>query len=158
MSVRLGSASTNSGGTVVDVKQALGWSDGDVALLELESPYQNTYVGLAASNLAVGARGDIYGWGAVDAKPTYKNKLKTAEVKIDSLSDTRYGPSVVERGVDGQALWGDSGGPLIVDGKVVGVCSGPIEGKPGTITGTVAYSSVIAAGSWIESTSGGSGS
>lgn len=158
VSVQLGSATVGQG-TVVQAKQILGWSGGDVALIELDTAYQNTYSKLAASNPAVGAKGDIYGWGAIDTAPTYPDYLKTAKVSIVGTDSSHWpGPAIVEKGTDGQALWGDSGGPLIVNGKQVGVCSGPLKGSPGTISGTVMYASVIAAGSWITSTSGVSGS
>lgn len=147
VSVQLGSATIGQG-TEIQAKQILGWSGGDVALIELATPYQNTYSKLAASNPAAGAKADIYGWGAIDTAPTYPDYLKTAKVSIVGTDSSHWpGPSIVEKGTDGQALWGDSGGPLIVNGKQVGVCSGPLKGNPGTVSGTVMYASVIAAGS-----------
>lgn len=158
MSIQLGAAKVGQG-TVIKAKRALGWSGGDVALIELVSPYQNTYAKLAASTPAIGAKGDIYGWGAINTTPTYPSYLKTAKVTVVGTNNSTWaGPSIVEKGDNGQALWGDSGGPLIVNGKVVGVCSGPLEGAPGTISGTVMYASTVAAASWIKSTSGVSAS
>lgn len=158
MSVQLGATQIGSG-TTIKVKKAIGWTGGDVALLELVSPYQNTYASLAASNPAAGAAAKIFGWGAINTNPDYPDYLKKASVSIVGTNSSNWpGPAIVEKGVDGQALWGDSGGPLIVNGKVVGVCSGPLQGAPGTITGTVMYASVIAAGSWIKTNSGVSGS
>lgn len=158
MSIQLGSATIGSG-TVIKAKRALGWADGDVALIELASPYKNTYSALGASNPAKGAKGDIYGWGAIDTTPTYPDYLKTAKVTVVGTNNSNWpGPAIVEKGDNGQALWGDSGGPLIVNGKQVGVCSGPLNGDPGTISGTVMYASTVAAASWIKSTSGVSAS
>lgn len=158
MSVQLGAAKIGQG-TTIKAKRALGWSGGDVALIELVSPYQNTYSKLGASTPAANTPGDIFGWGAINTAPTYPDYLKTAKVTVVGTNNSNWpGPSIVEKGDNGQALWGDSGGPLIVNGKQVGVCSGPLQGSPGTISGTVMYASTVAAASWIKSTSGVSAS
>lgn len=93
-----------------------------------------------------------YGHRANDA---VSDGLYQAKQKLlGSSSDTAGGPAIHTQGVDGSANSGDSGGPLIVGGKIVGVAS-TVDRLPGaSTTGTSNYASVTSARSWIKRTSG----
>lgn len=155
MSLRVGSASLG-GGTSIAAKSVSSWSQGDVALIELKTAYQGSYAPLGASNPSAGNPGDIYGWGAQGSGTSSPSKLKTASVTINGLDSSHWpGPAISQKGNSGQAYYGDSGGPLIVNGKVVGVCSGPVNDSDiGDPQGNVLYASVPASASWIKSVSG----
>lgn len=151
ISFKVGSADLN-GGTTVKVKKVARWSEGDVALAQLTAPYQGSYATLGGTTPAAGAPGDIYGWGRTAQGAPAASKLKTASVSIVGTDDQGWpGPSIVEKRVNGQAYKGDSGGPLIVNAKLVGVCSGTNSyNQPDEVE----YASVPASASWITSTSG----
>lgn len=148
---KVGSADLN-GGATVKVKRVAQWSKGDVALAELTAPYQGSYATLGGSTPSKGTPGDIYGWGRTAQGAPAASKLKTASVTIAGTDNQGWsGPSIVETRGSGQAYKGDSGGPLIVGGKLVGVCSGTNSYND---PNDVEYASVPASASWITSTSG----
>ena len=151
ISFKVGSADLN-GGTTVKVKRVAQWSQGDVALAELTAPYQGSYATLGGSTPSQGTPGDIYGWGRTAPGAPAAAKLKTASVTIAGTDDQGWsGPSIVETRGSGQAYKGDSGGPLIVNGKLVGVCSGTNSYND---PNDVEYASVPASADWITSTTG----
>ncbi|MBL1087764.1 trypsin-like serine protease, partial [Streptomyces actinomycinicus] len=101
---------------------------------------------------AVDAMGDIFGWGLVGARPDHvSNALKTARVEIrrvgGNCTDHRRGPGVCVTRVTGQARSGDSGGPLLVNGRQAGVAS-----TAGGANAT--YAGVAGSLPWIERTTG----
>ena len=151
ISFKVGSADLN-GGTTVKVKRGAQWFQGDVALAELTAPYQGSYATLGGSTPSQGTPGDIYGWGRTAPGAPAAAKLKTASVTIAGTDDQGWsGPSIVETRGSGQAYKGDSGGPLIVNGKLVGVCSGTNSYND---PNDVEYASVPASADWITSTTG----
>lgn len=113
MTVRAGSRELN-GGYERTLKGFTGWSEADVALLELASPVPLTstpfpYVGLRpAGNSLLAASG----WGMVDDR-NWTDRLKVCTVRLDQYQ-------VNENGiwhyrfvrVDGIQFHGDSGGPI----------------------------------------------
>lgn len=155
MSFKLGSANLGQG-TTYRVKRVAQLSSGDIALAELSTSYNGPVATLGGTNPTAGTAGDIYGWGRETVDGPASSKLKTAKVQVNGVvNDPSRGPSISQKGVDGQALYGDSGGPLIINGKVVGVCSGPAtQGDIGKADGNVLYASIPSAATWISQTSG----
>lgn len=153
MSVKVGSASLGQG-TTLSVTQTYAWSGGDILLLKLNGSFQTTYGTLAASKVSVGSVGNIYGWGRETYDGPASPTLKTAQVKYNRDSTDAYGgPAYQHNGIDGQAWKGDSGGPFVVGGKIVGVASTSASyGRD--INAISNYTRVDAAASWITSVTG----
>ncbi|MFH0518516.1 trypsin-like serine protease [Streptomyces sp. M41] len=151
MTIRTGSL-TRGQGTVLGVRASHAHPQADIRLLELSSPAEAAPVTLADTDPAVDAVGDIFGWGGTGKGSA--RELKTAQVRVTKvggtcvdLADGDRAPAVCVTQVTGMARPGDSGGPLMVDGKQVGVTS----------TGGVSrasYASVANALPWIEQTTG----
>lgn len=124
-SVRLGSTYLETGGTVKTVAARYASSTGDVLLLKLSTPHYGSYVSMSSSFPATGTAAKVYGWGdQTEGAGTMSYNLKTANVTVAGQgTDTYGGPSVRTQSQTGHTLGGDSGGPLIVNGKLVGVLS-----------------------------------
>jgi Secreted trypsin-like serine protease len=150
------SNSVTSPGTPVAADQVAGSSHGDVALVHLSSTKSlSGYAPLASSYTPAGGTGVIWGYGltAGGAQPTHLNK---ATVNIVGSSTDAYGGNAIHvRGSDGASNHGDSGGPLFVGGKVVGVCSTGDVADPGSdIHAGSNYANLTASRSWIKSVTG----
>ncbi|TSE17787.1 trypsin-like serine protease [Arthrobacter sp. KBS0703] len=163
-SVRLGSTYLQSGGTVRTVAARYASPMGDVLLLKLSAPHYGTYVGLSGSFPASGEAAKVYGWGyQSEGSGAMSYFLKAADVTVTGQgSDPSGGPTVTTRSRTGHTLNGDSGGPLIVNGKLTGVLSTssilPAQ-NPSDYTGyTNDHASVARNLSWITSVSGVPGS
>ncbi|XAS67072.1 trypsin-like serine protease [Micrococcaceae bacterium Sec5.7] len=163
-SVRLGTTYLESGGTVKTVAARYASTAGDVLLLKLSTPYYGSYVGLGSSIPATGSAAKVFGWGdQTEGAGTMSYYLKTANVMVSSQgTDTYGGPSVRTQSQTGHTLGGDSGGPLIVGGKLVGVLSTSSILPPQNPSDYTRYyndhASVARNLSWITSVSGVSGS
>lgn len=155
MTFKLGNANLGQG-TTYKVKRVVQYSGADIALAELTTAYSGAVATLGGTNPAAGTAGDIYGWGRESVNSPAAPKLKTAKVQVTGLDTSHWpGPSIAHKGVDGQALYGDSGGPLIIGGKLVGVCSGPVnDSDVGDPKGNVLYASIPSAAKWVTDTSG----
>lgn len=151
------SNSTSNPGTPVAADEVYGSSYGDVALVHLStSKSVSTYGSLATSYTATaGDSGTIYGYG-LRANQQQSTGLYKASVNVLGASTDAYsGTAVHVQGVNGASNHGDSGGPLIVGGKIVGVCSTGDKADPGSnINATSNYANLTASRSWIKSTSG----
>lgn len=95
----------------------------DLALIKLSQPHElSQYATLAADHrFTEKERGYIYGYGrGIEAKPM--NHLRRAEVSQSYQSRDQYWSDVYRlEGIDGTSNHGDSGGPFIVNGKLVGI-------------------------------------
>ncbi|AZR06450.1 S1 family peptidase [Trueperella pyogenes] len=95
----------------------------DLALIKLSQPHElSQYAALAADHrFTEKERGYIYGYGrGIEAKPM--NHLRRAEVSQSYQSRDQYWSDVYRlEGIDGTSNHGDSGGPFIVNGKLVGI-------------------------------------
>lgn len=150
------SNSVTSPGTPVAADQVAGSSNGDVALVHLSSSKSlNSYAPLASSYSPAGGTGTIWGYGltAGGAQPTHLNK---ATVNVVGSSTDAYGGNAIHvKGSNGASNHGDSGGPLFVGGKVVGVCSTGDVADPGSdIHAGSNYANLTASRSWIKSVTG----
>lgn len=150
------SNSVTSPGTPIAADQVGASSHGDVALVHLsQSKSLNSYAPLASSYSPSGGTGTIWGYGltAGGARPTH---LKKATVNIVGSSTDAYGGSAIHvKGSSGASNHGDSGGPLFVGGRIVGVCSTGDVADPGSDTHAGSnYANLTASRSWIRSVSG----
>ena len=147
-----------------------GFSDNDVALLELAAPTAAAPVALATS-AHVGEMATVMGWGnTIDIGVGTTDVLREVDVPVrtDTHCGNRYGSDFVgaimlcagDNGGGEDACSGDSGGPLVVpDGGGgwihIGVVSWgtgcALAGFPGV------YAETAAAKMWIEGEIGGGG-
>ncbi|XP_049957861.1 trypsin-7-like [Schistocerca serialis cubense] len=172
LSVRVGTSTRGSGGSVYDVANMIAhrnhWpatQDYDFAVLELsvsisfESNVQA--VSLGNSELAAGTAVTITGWGDLSYEGNSTEQLQAVTTHIVERSECNesYGGRITERMIcagekEGgkDSCQGDSGGPLVVGTTQYGVvswgtgCAYP--GYPGV------YSNVPAVRSWITETTG----
>jgi hypothetical protein len=163
-SVRLGTSYLGTGGAVRSVAARYAAPAGDVLLLKLSTPYYGSYVGLSRSFPATGMSATVYGWGdQSEGSGSMSYYLKAAGVSVVWQGVDNYGgPSVRTRSESGHPLSGDSGGPLIVNGKLAGVLSTsdilPAR-NPASYTGYYNdHASVVRNLAWITSVSGVQGS
>ncbi|MDN5668108.1 MAG: S1 family peptidase [Renibacterium salmoninarum] len=151
------SNSTTNRGTAIKADKWVTSGKGDVALVHLsQSKNLGSYPALADSYTATsGDAGKIMGYGR-RANAANADGLYQANVTVTGKSTDAYrGTAVHIKGVDGAAHHGDSGGPLIVGGKIVGVCSTGDDQDPGANTHAGSnYANLTASRSWIKSTSG----
>lgn len=122
------------------------------------------YVGLSGSFPSSGTAARVYGWGyQSEGSGAMSYFLKSADVTVSGQgSDPSGGPTVSTRSQSGHTLNGDSGGPLIVNGKLAGVLSTssilPAQ-NPADYTGySNEHASVARNLSWITRVSGVPGS
>ncbi|KAJ0425017.1 trypsin-like cysteine/serine peptidase domain-containing protein [Aspergillus carlsbadensis] len=174
LSIRAGSSSSSSGGTVVDVSSIAQHpdydaetTDNDISILTLAEDL--TFgegidaVGLPTSSALPlpNTTAIATGWGALQEGGSVSETLQFVEVPIVSHSQcarayASFGEitdSMVCAGVSGKdACQGDSGGPLVADGVLVGITSWgngcAREGYPGV------YSSPAYFRDFIESVTG----
>lgn len=151
------SNSTSDRGTAVKADKWSTSGKGDVALVHLSASKElGSYPTLADSYTAKsGDKGVIMGYGllANKARPAGLNQ---ANVNVVGASkDAFQGTAVHIKGDNGAANHGDSGGPLIIGGKIVGVCSTGDSTDPGSdIHAGSNYANLTASRSWIKTTSG----
>lgn len=151
------SNSVTDRGSAVTVDKFEQSPNGDFGLVHLsKSKSVNEYAPLADSySPNSGDTGEIWGYGltAGGQEPTHLNK---AGVNVLGQSTDAYnGPAVHVEGDSGASNHGDSGGPLFVDGKVVGVCSTGDTADPGSDTHARSnYANITANRDWIKQTAG----
>jgi hypothetical protein len=127
----------------------------DLVLVELDRDISTTYMTLAATDPAVGANVNIYGWGITCENGCGQSDiLKTAKMRVKAVNNGTSGDRMIDlaQAGDGYALPGDSGGPAIQNGVQFGVLCCGNTAPDGS--GVESYSSVANSISWIKSTSG----
>jgi hypothetical protein len=139
-SVRLDTPSLGAGGVVRTIAARYPSPVGDVLLLKLSTPHSGTYAGLSRTFPAAGSDARVFGWGdEAEGAGVMSPQVKAAGVKVSGRgSDAFGGLSVRTQSQTGHPLAGDSGGPLIVGGKLVGVLSTSSvlpRGAPSSFTG-----------------------
>lgn len=151
------SNSTANRGTAIKADDWSTSGEGDVALVHLSSSKElGSYPALADSYTADSSdSGVIMGYG-LRANKVRPDGLYQANVDVlGSSRDAFDGTAVHVQGVDGAANHGDSGGPLLIGGKIVGVCSTGDSSDPGAdIHAGSNYANLTASRSWIKSVSG----
>ncbi|KAL4928803.1 serine protease [Aspergillus undulatus] len=176
LSIRAGSSSSNSGGTVVGVSSIAqhpdynsATVDNDISILTLSE--ELTFGdGIGAVDLpsssalpAAGTVGTLTGWGALREGGNVSPTLQYVDVPVVSKSQcssdyqgfNEITDSMVCAGVEGggkDACQGDSGGPYVADGVLIGITSWgngcAREGYPGV------YSSPAYFRDYIQSVTG----
>lgn len=130
---------------------------GDIALVHLRTAKALTSyapLDLAATAKSTGT-GTILGYGnRANSAPT--TGLYQASVNLTGSSTDAYGGRAQHvTGVSGASNHGDSGGSLVVNGKVVGVCSTGDVADPGANTHAGSnYALLAQSASWIRTTAG----
>ncbi|HEX8870935.1 MAG TPA: trypsin-like serine protease, partial [Lentzea sp.] len=110
----------------------------------------NQYLPYTATAPPVGATVQIYGWGGISAPGgPLAQSIKTANLRVVAVGNTINGAPI-----NGQAYFGDSGGPMVYNGKEIGTCTGPVGGGGDPSRLTVAYQNIPRRAAWIQQTTG----
>jgi secreted trypsin-like serine protease len=151
------SNSTTNRGTATPADRLYSAPTGDIALVHLRTA--KTLASYAPLDLAYTTKssgsGTILGYGnRANSVPT--TGLYQASVSLTGRSTDAYGGTAQHvTGVSGASNHGDSGGSLVVNSKVVGVCSTGDVADPGANTHAGSNYAVLAqSASWIRSTAG----
>lgn len=165
-SVRIGSLTRSSGGTVVAVDQVIrhegfNWPTHDIALLHLATPFQNTYVALAeaSGDIALNQSLTLYGWGSEnpDWSGPLPENLKYADGYLSATGCHSDVAPLLCTQTDGSVAGGDSGGPVFVQSPATGdyvqagVCA--LGWQPAG-NGQAGYTSFALHREWISQHSG----
>jgi Trypsin len=145
-SVRVGSQQLGQGRTIQVVAD---YNDGDMALKKLASPAGVPALPVATTAPPVGATVQIYGWGGISDGGPLAQSIKTANLRV-----ARTGGTIDGAPINGQAFHGDSGGPMVYNGQVIGTCTGPVDSNPDPAKLTVGYQSVPQRAAWIRQVTG----
>ncbi|MBA8989966.1 secreted trypsin-like serine protease [Curtobacterium pusillum] len=151
------SNSTTNRGPATAADRLYSAPAGDIALVHLRTP--KSLASYAQLDLGYSPRssgtGTILGYGnRANSVPT--TGLYQATVSLTGSSTDAYrGIAQHVTGVSGASNHGDSGGALVVNGRVVGVCSTGDVADPGANTHAGSNYAVLAqSASWIRSTAG----
>lgn len=151
------SNSTSNRGPAIAADSVYASSAGDVGLVHLsQSKRLSSYPALADSYQAnAGDSGLIMGYGG-RANAVRSDGLYQATVKVLGSGQDAYGGNSVQiQGVSGTSNHGDSGGPLIINNKIVAVDSrGDLDDKGSDTHATSQYANLADSRSWITQTSG----
>ncbi|MFI1169497.1 S1 family peptidase [Streptomyces sp. NPDC020801] len=123
---RIGSDSHGDGGTTRDIVQQVA-GQGDVALMKLSEPVDNTPIEIADSTPDPGQSGTAYGWGATCGTsdcPLSTQLKKLSTTVASSASCGGEDPFLcIDVTENNTTCYGDSGGPFVVGGRLVGADS-----------------------------------
>lgn len=147
---------TENPGTPIAADRVYNSPYGDVGLVHLSQARSVDYQEISGDySPLTGDVGTIWGYG-LRAAGQPADHLYTASVRVlGSSTDAYGGPAVHVEGVSGAANHGDSGGPLLVDGAVVAVCSTGDEADPGSNAQARSnYANLAASRAWISSIAG----
>ncbi|QUQ66464.1 S1 family peptidase [Kutzneria sp. CA-103260] len=166
--IRVGSKSLNSGGTLAKVSKWVKnpkYNGGgyDFSLYKLTAPVSQTPIQIATTSPATGTKVTLYGFGQTcgtrgcgDMSSTLRQLSTT--VSADSNCGGIVGSVELcfNTTVSGSDCYGDSGGPAVVNGMLVGTDSRGADGpgadtcgKTKSIYGDASSSSIS---SWVKST------
>ncbi len=160
-SVRVGSVDRTSGGQVIRVVRKINHPNyngqNDIALLELATPVSGiTPIARGTASPAVGSTVRLLGWGQVtspfggDSGSRYLKMLDTTVLTRTTCSGTGAGDLCFRGTRTATACKGDSGGPALSNGRLVGATSR--SGRSANYCGEdVIYTNVTYYASWINS-------
>ncbi|TFJ95094.1 ATP-dependent DNA helicase RecQ [Platysternon megacephalum] len=130
--------------------------DGDTALIQLASDAAGKVLPYASNRVPLNKEVLEYGWGWTSPTEGVSPVLKMARAKTIRYADNfefERGKDVVAKGITGSTWSGDSGGPLIYQGVLVGNTSGGLQdGK--TITAETQFAMTSQNAAWIRKTTG----
>jgi secreted trypsin-like serine protease len=163
--VRVGSLYRSSGGQVISISQKIihpSYSSSninggnDIALLKLASPVSGiTPIGIAASAPGTNTAVRLYGWGQTtpqsggDRGSEQLKQLDTQIIASSSCANYRTGDLCLRGTTSATACYGDSGGPALVGGALVGATSRAGGNNSTCGTTNVLYTSVVYFKNWI---------
>jgi secreted trypsin-like serine protease len=163
--VRVGSLNRSSGGQVISISQKIihpSYSTSninggnDIALLKLASPVSGiTPIGIAASAPGTNTSVRLYGWGQTtpqsggDGGSEQLKQLDTTIIASSSCANYRTGDLCLRGTTSATACYGDSGGPALVGGALVGATSRAGGNNSTCGTTNVLYTSVVYFKNWI---------
>lgn len=163
LSVRLGSNYSNSGGQVIPVSRAIrhpgygGVSGGnDIALLQLSRAVTGIApVRIAAGSPATNTGVRLLGWGQTSPYPggpasTVLKQLDTRVIAPSSCSNYRAGDLCIYGTISQTACYGDSGGPALAGGQLVGATSRAGGNSSTCGPSHVIYTNVVYFRNWIS--------
>jgi secreted trypsin-like serine protease len=152
---RIGSLDQTSGGQTATGTTITRSNAADLAIVKLNRSVQAAYSPLGtASNVSNGKSVQVYGWGATCRdRPEIQCQsrlLKVANVTVTNTAcrDAFQGIAVCARRGDGITAGGDSGGPMMGDGRQIGVASTSDRAT------TTAYTNITRYRDWIRSVAG----
>ncbi|OZM73329.1 serine protease [Amycolatopsis antarctica] len=167
ISARIGSNDNTSGGEEAQAAETIihpsygQETAGDIALVKLSAPATSAPISVAGS-ADVGTKSRLLGWGQTDPEPggsapTALQQLDTSVVDAGECTgiDGTKELCTENPGGDSGACYGDSGGPQIADGKLIGVTSRTGNGDSTCATGPSIYTSAPAYADWITENTGG---
>lgn len=150
------SNSTSNRGPAIAADRVSTSPYGDVALVHLSKSANVSPMPMASSYTArSGDTGTIWGYGLRANRVPTTGLYKANVSVIGSSTDAYNGRAVHIKGINGASNHGDSGGPLIINGQIVGVCSTGDTADPGSnAQATSNYANLTQHRSWIRSTAG----
>ncbi len=163
--VRVGSVDRSSGGQVVRVIRRINHPNygrgSDIALLELETAVTGIApVQMASADPAVGSATRLLGWGSTvpqgNGGSQFLKQLDTSILARSSCSTAVVGDLCISGTSTATACYGDSGGPALVNGALVGATSRAGGNDPNCGPTNAVYTSVAYFRSWIDSYVNGS--
>lgn len=163
LSVRIGSNNSTSGGQVIPVARAIrhpgygGVSGGnDIALLQLSRAVTGIApVRIAAASPATNASVRLLGWGQTSPYPggpasTVLKQLDTRVISPSSCANYRTGDLCIYGTISQTACYGDSGGPALAGGQLVGATSRAGGNSSTCGPSHVIYTNVVYFRNWIR--------
>lgn len=164
--VRVGSLNRTSGGQVISIAQKIVHPNystsninggNDIALLRLQTAVSGiTPITMGSSSPSAGTAVRLYGWGQTtpqaggDRGSDQLKQLDTQIIAASNCSNYRTGDLCVRGTTSATACYGDSGGPAIVNGALVGATS-RAGGNDSTCGRTNAlYTDVVYFRNWIS--------
>lgn len=144
-------------GTPIASSQIVHGPSADLALIKLSRPHElSQYATLASDHeFTLGQKGHIYGYGRGSNGEQVSWLRRAAVTQKEEGRDAYWNKTYEIKGIDGISNHGDSGGPFIVNGKLVGITvSGPHVANDywvGEVSNAVVLAPFI---EWITETTG----
>ncbi|WP_026424790.1 S1 family peptidase [Actinokineospora inagensis] len=154
-SFRVGSQDQTSGGTVANGAQVYTSSNSDLAIVRLDRSVAGATAPLGTTaDARAGQQVQVYGWGATCTNQPEINcqsrylKVATVQVSSTNARDAYNGVAIQAYRGNGITAGGDSGGPMVGNGRQIGVAS---TSDRQSVTN---YTSVGQYRTWIKSIAG----
>jgi len=166
ISMRIGSNDNTSGGEEATASETIIHPSygqevaGDIALVKLSAPATSAPIAVGSA-ADPGTKSRLLGWGQTEPEPggsapSNLQQLDTSVVEATECTgiDGTKELCTDNPGGNAGACYGDSGGPQIADGKLIGVTSRTGNGDSTCATGPSIYTSAVAYADWIAQNAG----